>query len=144
VTEEYVDLESRLKAQRAIEEQYLAVLKDARSIPDVLAVQQKLGEVRTEVERAEGRRRYLENQTSLSTVTLHVAHRIEALDTRGPGFALSVREAGRDAIGVSIAIVNGTIRGVGVLAPFAVLVGLPLYAMFRLWRRRRTAAGAAT
>lgn len=140
VTEEYVNLDARLKAQRAIFDQYLAILKDAHSIPDVLAVEQKLGEVRTEIERAEGRRRYLENQTSLSTVTVHVAHRIEAIDTQGPGFALSVRDAGRDAVSVSNAIVNGAIRVVGVLAPIAIILGLPLYMIFRFRRRRRTAA----
>ncbi len=86
VTEEYVDLEARIKAQRAVEEQYLSVLKEAKAIPDILAVQQKLGEVRTEIERAEGRRRFLESQTSLSTFTLHVAHHIEAVDVSGPGF----------------------------------------------------------
>jgi hypothetical protein len=139
VTEEYVDLDARLKAQRAIEEQYITVLKDAHSIPDVLAVEQKLGEVRTEIERAEGRRRYLENQTSLSTLTVHVAHRIEAIDAQGPGFALSVREAGRDAVSVAIAIVNGAIRTIGVLAPIAVILGLPLYLLLRFWRRRRAA-----
>jgi hypothetical protein len=68
---------------------------------------------------------------------VHVAHRIEAIDAEGPGFVLSVREAGRDAVSVSIAIVNGAIRALGVLAPIAVFLGLPLYLLFRLWRRRR-------
>jgi len=69
--------------------------------------------------------------------------RIEAFDTQGPGFALSVRDAGRDAVSVSVAIVNGAIRVVGVLAPIAVILGLPLYVMFR-FRRRRRAATVAT
>jgi hypothetical protein len=137
VTEEYTDLEARLKAERAIEDQYLSVLKDARTIPDVLAVQAKLGEVRTEIERAEGRRRFLENETNLSTFTVHVARRLEAIDTSGPGFGRSMREAGHDAVAVALAIVNGTIRTVGVLAPIGVIFGIPLYLVIRAWRRRR-------
>ncbi len=140
VTEEYVDLEARIRAQRAVEEQYLSVLKDAKAITDILAVQQKLGEVRTEIERAEGRRRFLESQTSLSTITVHVARHIAAVEASGPGFGRSVREAGHDAVYVGIAIVNGTIRLVGVLLPVGVLFGVPLYLLVRVWRRRRAKA----
>lgn len=145
VTEEYVDLEARIKAQRAVEEQYMAVLKDAKSIPDVLAVQQKLGEVRTEIERAEGRRRYLESQTALSTFTVHLARHVASVDASGPGFGASLQRAGHDAIVVAVAIVNGAIRMVGVLAPVALLIGLPIFLVVR-WlvrrHRRTTMAGA--
>jgi hypothetical protein len=137
VTEEYVDVEARIKAEHAVEDQYLSVLKQATSITDILAVQQKLGEVRTEIERAEGRRRFLESQTSFSTVTVHVAHHLEAVETSGPGFGRSVREAGHDALSVSIAIVNGTIRLAGVLLPIGVLIGAPVWLLARFWMQRR-------
>lgn len=140
VTEEYVDLEARIRAQRAVEEQYVLVLKDAKTIPDILAVQQKLGEVRSDIERAEGRRRYLENQTSLSTITVHVAHHIAAVDASGPGFGRSLRQAGHDALTVAIAIVNGAIRVAGVLLPVGVLLGAPLWLLIRTLRRRRLRA----
>ncbi len=140
VTEEYVDLEARIRAQRAVEEQYMAVLKEAKTIPDILAVQQKLGEVRTEIERAEGRRRYLESQTSLSTITVHVARHIEAVDASGPGFGRSIGEAGHDAVAVGIAIINGAIRLAGVLLPVGLLVGVPGWLLVRTWRRRRRAS----
>jgi hypothetical protein len=140
VTEEYVDLEARVRAQRAVEEQYLSVLREARSIPDILAVEQKLGEARTEIERAEGRRRLLENETRLSTITVHLARHIAAVEASGPGFGRSVRDAGHDAVVVAIAIVNGAIRLVGVLLPVGLLVGLPIGLLVRTWRRRRVLA----
>lgn len=139
VTEEYVDLDARIRAQRAVEEQYMSILKEAKTIPDILAVQQKLGEVRTEIERAEGRRRYLESQTSLSTITVHVARHIGAVDASGPGFGRSISEAGHDAVAVGIAIINGAIRLVGVLLPVGLLVGGPAWLLVRAWRRRRRA-----
>jgi hypothetical protein len=144
VTEEYVDVEARIKAERAVEEQYLSVLKEAKNITDILAVQQKLGEVRTEIERSEGRRRFLESQTNLSTVTVHVARHLEAVETSGPGFGRSLKEAGRDALSVSIAIINGTIRLVGVFLPVGALVVAPAVLLVRAWmqRRRRLARGA--
>jgi hypothetical protein len=137
VTEEYVDLEARIHAQRAVEEQYMAILKEAKTIPDILAVQQKLGEARTEIERAEGRRRFLESQTSLSTITVHVARHIEAVDASGPGFGRSIREAAHDSVAVGIAIVNGAIRTVGVLLPVGLLLGVPVWLLVRALRRRR-------
>jgi hypothetical protein len=137
VTEEYVDLEARIKAQRAVEQQYLSILKDAKTIHDILEVQQKLGEIRTEIERAEGRLRFLENQTMLSTFTVHLARHVEAVDANGPGFGASIRRAGHDAVTVSVGIVNGAIRLVGVLAPVALLIGLPTFLVARLLLRRR-------
>jgi hypothetical protein len=140
VTAEYVDVEARLKAQRAVEDQYMAILKEAKSVHDILEVQQKLGDVRTEIDRAEGRRRFLEHQTSLSTFTVHLVQRVEAIDVSGPGFGNSVTKAGHDVIVVSIAIVNGTIRAAGVLLPVTILVGAPIWLVVRwLLRRRRKA-----
>jgi hypothetical protein len=142
VTEEYVDLEARIRARRALEDQYMTILKEAKTIPDILAVEQKLGDVRSEIERAEGRRRFLENQSDLSTFTVHVAKHIAASEDDGPGFGKSVKAAARDSVAVSIAIVNGLIRALGVLVPLAVIIFLPIYLVIRWWwgvRRRRRA-----
>jgi len=143
VTEEYVDLEARIKAQRAVEDQYLTILKEAKAIHDILEVQQKLGEVRTEIERAEGRRRFLENQTSLSTVTVHFARHIEAIEASGPGFGASIKKAGHDALDVSVTIVNGSIRALGFLVPFGLFIGAPFWLLIRFLSRRRRRRAAA-
>ncbi len=143
VTEEYVDLEARIRARRALEDQYMTILKEAKSIPDILAVEQKLGDVRSEIERAEGRRRFLENQSDLSTFTVHVSKQIAAVDNQGPGFGRSVKEAAHDSLEVSIGIVNGLIRALGVLIPVGIILVLPLYLALRWWwrgRRRKTAS----
>lgn len=137
VTEEYLDLEARLRAQRAVEEQFLAILKQAKTIHDTLEVQQKLGEIRGEIERAEGRRRYLENQTSLSTITVHLAKTLQGVDVSGPGFGRSVRRAARDLVDGTIGIINGVIRAIGLLLPPLVLLGIPGFFLLRWWVRRR-------
>jgi hypothetical protein len=143
VTEEYVDVEARIRAQRAVEESYLGILKDAKSIPDVIAVEDKLGGVRTEIERAEGRRRLLETETDDSTVTIHFSRRFDAMASDGPGFGRSLQAAGRDALTVTIAMVNGAIRVIGALSPIALFAGLPLwlYLRRRIRRRRAVALG---
>ncbi|EKN65555.1 hypothetical protein BABA_19746 [Neobacillus bataviensis LMG 21833] len=70
VTEEYVDLESRLKSKRVVEERLLAFMKDAVKTEDLLKISTDLAAVQEEIEMIEGRMKFLENQTSLSTVTI--------------------------------------------------------------------------
>lgn len=73
VTEEYVDLEARIANKQRLEERVLALLADPQgAISDVIEVERELARVREEVERMEGRRRYLANRTELTTVTVMV------------------------------------------------------------------------
>jgi hypothetical protein len=140
VTDEYYDLEARLRSQRAIEAQYLEILKRAVTIKDTLDVQQKLGEIRTEIERAEGRRRLLENQASLSTLTITITREAPASVVHETGFFAGVKRdvshAVRDAGEVAVGIVSGGIRLLGVLLPVFVMIVLPFGLFVRwLWRR---------
>jgi len=73
VTEEYVDLQSRLKNKRAEEAQYLDILKQAYTVEDILMVTERLSWVRQEIERLEGRLNYLENLTDMSTITTFIS-----------------------------------------------------------------------
>ncbi len=76
VTMEYVDIEAQLKNKRGVEERLQGILKQqAGKISDVLEVEREIARVREEIERAEGRLRYLRNLSSLSTVTLQVYER---------------------------------------------------------------------
>ncbi|WP_342041680.1 DUF4349 domain-containing protein [Bacillus sp. OTU2372] len=70
VTEEYVDLESRLKSKRAVEERLHSFMKNAAKTEDLLKISADLASVQEEIEVIEGRMKYLENQTSLSTVSI--------------------------------------------------------------------------
>ncbi|MEX1087431.1 MAG: DUF4349 domain-containing protein [Candidatus Paceibacterota bacterium] len=68
VTEEFVDLEARLRNLEATEEQYVALLEQATDVEDVLAIQRELSNVRQDIERLEGRIQYLSRQTDMSTI----------------------------------------------------------------------------
>lgn len=73
VTEEFVDLDSRLKNLRAAESQFLEIMKKAVKIEDVLAVQRELTNVRAQIEQIEGRMKYLKESARLSTLTISVS-----------------------------------------------------------------------
>ncbi|WP_313893956.1 DUF4349 domain-containing protein [Psychrobacillus sp.] len=70
VTEQYVDLSSRLKSKRAVEERLLEFMKNAEKTEDLLKISADLAKVQEEIEVMVGQIKYLENQTSFSTVEL--------------------------------------------------------------------------
>lgn len=70
VTEEYVDLESRLKSKRIVEERLITFMKGAVKTEDLLKISADLAVVQEEIESIEGKMKFLENQTSLSTVNI--------------------------------------------------------------------------
>ncbi len=76
-TEEYIDVQSRLTNSRKIEQTYLKLLRKAGSIEDILKIEQKLGEIRTDIESTEGRIKYLNHQVDYSTINLNVYQTIE-------------------------------------------------------------------
>ena len=71
VTEQFLDVQSRLKVKKKLEERYTQLLSKANSIKEILEVERELSAVRSEVESIEGRLKYLQNQTSFSTLHIH-------------------------------------------------------------------------
>jgi hypothetical protein len=72
VTEQYTDIAARLTAAKAQEEQYLLILAQAKTVGEVLAVQEHLADVRAQIESLQGQVNYLENRTSLATITIAI------------------------------------------------------------------------
>jgi len=70
VTEEYVDVQARLKAKKVVEKRYLELLSKAYSVGDVLQVENELARLREQIESTEGRLRYLKDQVGLSTLNI--------------------------------------------------------------------------
>ena len=72
VTEEYVDLEARLRNLEATEAQYLALMEKAEEVEDMLMVQRELSNVREEIERIEGRMLYLERTSDMALIEINL------------------------------------------------------------------------
>jgi hypothetical protein len=137
VTEEYIDLEARIRNQRALEAQFLEIMKRAGKIEDALDVQREIADVRTEIERLEGRKRFLENQTTLSTINVTLQTPTAIVNTAG--FWYSIKSAFADGVDVATAIILFLIRAVISLIPILVLIVLPGALIAKLvmnrWRR---------
>jgi len=135
VTEEFIDLEARIRTQKALEVQFLEIMKQATKVPDALEVQRQIAEVRTEIEKLEGRKRFLENRASLSTITVSLQSPA-AIAVNTSSFRRNVREAVRDGVDLTIAIVLFLIRFVIVMIPIFLLLILPIGLLVRFfWRR---------
>jgi hypothetical protein len=70
VTEEYVDLDSNLRSLRATETALRAMLEKATGLADVLALQRELSGVRSQIERIEGRKRFLASRSDFSSIAV--------------------------------------------------------------------------
>lgn len=71
VSEEFVDLEARLKAKRELENRYLELLSQAKNVKEMLEIERELANIREEIEARQGRLNYLQNQVSYSTIHLY-------------------------------------------------------------------------
>lgn len=135
VTDEVVDLEARLRVQTRLEEQLLELLKTATSVDAALHVHKELANVRTEIERIQGRKQLLEREVAMSTIRVTLnAPPADAVNVSKIGRSFS--DAASDAVLVAGGIVVGAIRLTGILLPISVMLGLPLLAVAWFVRRR--------
>ncbi len=72
VTEEFIDVEARLKTKKELENRYREILKQAKTVSDIVSIESQIANVRSEIESMEGRLTYLKNQVAFST--LHVSY----------------------------------------------------------------------
>jgi len=136
VTEDFIDLEARIKTQKALEVQFLEIMRQAHKIADALEVQRQIAEVRTEIEKLEGRKRFLENRSSLSTINVNIQTPKPVITVTQTGFGHSLREAVSDSVTLAADMVLGFARFVIMLVPVLLFVFLPLGLVARYLVRR--------
>lgn len=70
VTEQFIDLDTRVRTKKEVETRYRELLARATSVEEMLKIEEQIGNIRTEIESAEGRLRYLSNQVQYSTLNV--------------------------------------------------------------------------
>jgi hypothetical protein len=133
VGEEYTDVSARVANARRLEARLLDLLENRTGrLEEVLNLERELARVREEIERYEGRLRFLRTRASVSvlTVTLHEPQTVLGRPGDRP-----IRDAFRNAWRNFVEIIAGLIAASGILIP----LGLLAYALWRgiRWIRRR-------
>jgi uncharacterized protein DUF4349 len=92
VTTDIVDTKSRLEAKKQVRLRYLDLLKQARSMQDILHVQNEINGIQEDIEAAAGRIDYLSHSSSFSTISLTYFQVLNASakDTAEPSYGTKV------------------------------------------------------
>jgi hypothetical protein len=136
VTEEFIDIEAHMKAKKALELQFMEIMKRAQKVEDALEVQRQISEVRGEIEQLEGRRRFLENQSSLSTINVSLQPVAPLLANSPTGFGSQLRSAFGDGLSFAMDFVLGLTRIIVALLPIALILGAPAWLLWHFALRR--------
>jgi len=139
VTEQYVDLDSRLRNLQATESQFLKIMTQATKITDILAVQRELTRVQGEIEVIQGQMKYLRQSADLSSITVHLSTDPSSLPTfedKDSWKPLAVvKAATRGLAAIGKALVNVIIWLV-IFIPLWLLIILVIWGVTKIVKRR--------
>ena len=128
VTEEFLDVQARLKTKKELEIRYLELLKKTNSVTEILEVENQIGLLRSEIESIEGRLKYLESKVSLSTLTMTFYQTVPNETEFGNKFKNGFKNGWDNLILVFVFLTN--------IWPF-ILIGIGLIFGIRIWRKRK-------
>lgn len=141
VTQQSVDLEARLANARRMEQRLTQILATRTGkLSDVLEVEEKLGQIRGQIEQAEAEQKSLKNRVSFASVALEVSEDYRApLATGGPSTGGRLRNAAVDGLHRSFNAIVELAAGALTIGPsvllFGLLFGLPGYWLWKKLRR---------
>ena len=127
VTEEYVDIEARIKTKKELENRYKELLKQAKNVQEILTIEKEIGYLRTEIESIEGRMKYLKDRVSMSTLTVVFYENISTSFGFGSKFIQGLENGWTGLLWVLIALIN--------LWPF-LLTGLIIFLLVRRFNKQ--------
>lgn len=128
VTAEFIDVEARLKTKKELEERYREILKQAKTVEDIMNIEGQIGSVRSEIESMEGRLKYLNNQVAYST--LHITY----YESIGTDFGFGSKAG--NALGSGWDAFLRFLIAMITLWPFLFLIVIVYWVIAR-WRKRR-------
>jgi len=139
VTDQYVDLESRLRHLEAKETQLIDFLAEAEDTEAALLVYEHLAETQAEIEQVKGRMAYLEKLSAMATISveLYPEEAEPPVIEEGWNPGTTLRNAARALVSTLEMLANAAIWVAIYLLPVLLLVALPVAIVVWLVRRRR-------
>lgn len=128
VTEEYIDLEARQKTQRELERRLLELLDNKTAgLSDVVDVEQKLSNVRENIERTEAKMKYLKDKSAFSTLTVNLSEFPVTQTSSEGGFFYEIKNGFKKGIEGFSEKISSMIAFVIAFSPVIILLLLILY-----------------
>ena len=131
VTEQFLDVEARLKTKKALEIKYLEILKKAKTVREILDVERELAKVRGDIEAKEGRLKYLQSQVSFSTLSITFYKKTTANES---GFGSKIGEAFKQGFENVKAFLVSMIN----VWPFMIILFLLIFYFRRRMKRKKS------
>ncbi len=130
VSAQYVDLQARLANEEAQRNAMLALLAQAKNIPDIITIQNQLGQITGQIEQLKGQIHYLDHNVAFSTISVTLTEAgapVATTPSDSWGFASALTDAAHNFV----TTINYVITFLGAVGPVAILLGLG----YLLWRR---------
>lgn len=149
VTEQYVNLQSRLKAKQAAEKKLLEFLEDAEDTEAALSVYVQLQQIQSEIEVLTGQIQFYEQSAALSAISVRLVaeETVQPIEIGGWRLQGTVNDAVQDLILFTQGFTRFLIRFVLTILPALILIAVPAFlvflggrALFRRFRRSKAAA----
>ena len=132
VTEEFVDINARLKAKRKLENRYLELLQKAKNVKEMLQIERNLSVIREEIEAKEGRLKFLQNKVSLSTFYIDF-YKTSEVKNETVSYGQKITNALKGGWnGISVFFL-----GILYLWPFIILLFIVIFLIRRYLKRRK-------
>lgn len=150
VSEEYVDLESRLKVKEAMEARYLKFVEEATQTSQLVKFVNELERIQTEIEQIKGRMRYIDSNVAYSTVEIRLYQPEQAGSAMAEGDETPLLERAKQALTGSIEVLSLILQWLIVLLAgalpviaIAAVIVVPLWLLRRRQAQNRAAQGEA-
>jgi hypothetical protein len=138
ITEEYVDLEARVKTQKELEQRLIKLLNEkAARLSDVIEVEEKLASVRQKIEGFEGRMKLLKSQSDFSTLVISVYEPSMISTSSGGGFFYELGQAIKKGLSGFTNILAVSITFLIAIIPLVVIAIIIFWIIKKLLKKRR-------
>lgn len=143
VSQQYYDVQTRLNSWEAQEKRYLAILEQAKTVEDILKIEDSLANVRREIDSLKGQIKYWDNHVQYSEIRLNIYPNTVSININDPWRPVSVAttvQAVKNAVLKTISFlwnaVNYLIVFIGYVIPVGILLGIA-WLVFRMIRKKR-------
>ncbi|KAA9338858.1 DUF4349 domain-containing protein [Adhaeribacter soli] len=130
VSTEFVDISARLKAKQAVEQRYLDLLKQAKTIKDILEIENQLRQIREEIESVQARINYINSQVAYSTVSVEIYENRSEV-SEGNSFWVRILNALKNGWDMLLSFIVGLLY----IWPFILLLALITFVLKKFFRK---------